>query len=100
MKSFEEISAGVLSSLSETDLSDIERRISIERGLLAIAIAVREARTTKGFSQEDLASRAKVTQAEISRIETGRFSPRLETLVKLAQALETSFTIAPATSAA
>lgn len=100
MKTFDQISSEMLAKVAPQELREINERISLEKGLLAIAVSVREARTLRGMSQQELADKANLTQGEISRIETGRFSPRLETLMKLAQALETSFTISPVESAA
>ena len=99
MKTFNQISSEVLANVAPEELREINERVSLEKGLLAIAIAVREARTFGGLSQQELAAKANLTQGEISRIETGCFSPRLETLLKCAQALETSFTISPIESA-
>ncbi len=47
-----------------------------------------ERRRRAGWSQENLASRASMRQDEVCRLENGRHGPRLETLVKLADALE------------
>jgi transcriptional regulator with XRE-family HTH domain len=44
---------------------------------------LREARGRHGVSQEDLATRAGTTQSAISRIESGRLSPSVDTLWEL-----------------
>lgn len=44
-------------------------------------------REAVGWSQEGLAGRAGMTQAQIAQIEAGQMNPTLRTLVKLARAL-------------
>ena len=47
-----------------------------------------ELRLEKGYSQEELAKKAGTKQAVISRIENGESEPRLETINKIAKALD------------
>lgn len=47
---------------------------------------VREARKRAGLTQRALAERAGTTQSAIARLETGRTSPSLETVVSLVRA--------------
>jgi transcriptional regulator with XRE-family HTH domain len=47
-------------------------------------------RRAAGFSQEELAFRAAIHRTQVSLLESGNRLPRLETLIKLAGALETS----------
>ena len=49
---------------------------------------VRARRKEAGFSQEKLAEKAGLSTVFISRIERGRESPTLDSLVKIAKALE------------
>lgn len=49
---------------------------------------VRELRREKGWSQEELAERSKLTAVHISRIERGTREARLSTVLKLVAALE------------
>ena len=49
---------------------------------------LRERREAKGFSQAELANLIKCKQEKISGYESGRVSPRLDTLMKLADALD------------
>ena len=60
---------------------------------------IRERRIELGWSQTDLAERAGVSQADISRIENGRLDARWSTIHRLAMALE-SFTGKPKRSLA
>ena len=54
-----------------------------------ISLRIRELRKAKGWSQAELAERAKVTQATVSRIEGGKVaSLDLEVFEKLANALD------------
>ena len=54
-----------------------------------IHIRIREARESRGWTQEELARRASVTRATVSRIETGKVaSLDLDVFEKLATALE------------
>jgi transcriptional regulator with XRE-family HTH domain len=48
---------------------------------------VKNARTRKAWSQQDLAERARMDVMTISRVETGRVNPRPGTLRKIAEAL-------------
>lgn len=49
---------------------------------------LRRARRQAGLSQERLSERASLHRTEIGQLELGRRSPRIETLLKLAGALE------------
>ncbi len=48
-------------------------------------------RTKKGFSQEELAHTAGLNRNTISKIETEQVSPTIQTLEKIAKALEIDF---------
>ena len=48
---------------------------------------VRELREDKEMSQDALAIKAKTNQCEISRLETGKYSPSIEYLSRIAKAL-------------
>ena len=50
-------------------------------------------RIKKGFSQEELAFRPGINKNTIWKIETGRISPTITTLEKIAKALEIEFNI-------
>lgn len=53
-------------------------------------LRVEELRRRKGWNQAELARRVGVTQVSIWKFENGKANPNLETLVKLARALECS----------
>jgi transcriptional regulator with XRE-family HTH domain len=63
--------------------------------LEAFGRVLRQAREVKGWSQRELAARSGVTQANISKIETGQVDPQLSTLVELARFLDLEVTLAP-----
>lgn len=56
-----------------------------------IAIKIKFERLKKGFSQEELAFRAGISKTSIWKIETAKVSPTVETLAKIAEALEVDF---------
>ncbi len=49
---------------------------------------IRELREAAALTQEDLAHQAGISTSTLSRTERGAYQPRLDTLNKLAQALE------------
>lgn len=56
---------------------------------------LRQLRHRKGWSQRELAEKAGVPQSTVGRIETGALSPRLDTLERLAFALDAEVVIQP-----
>ncbi len=73
------------------DVADARREIRLS---MAIAQAVYGRRTELGLTQTELAARAGLTQAKISRIEGSDTVPTLPLLARLAQALDASLNIA------
>ena len=57
-----------------------------------ICLKIKFERLKKGYSQEELAFRAGVNKNTIWKIETAKVSPTVETLAKIAEALEVDFT--------
>jgi transcriptional regulator with XRE-family HTH domain len=55
-----------------------------------LALNLKAFREARGFTQSQLGARAGIGGASVSHFETGQRSPSLESLVKLAQALEVS----------
>jgi len=53
-----------------------------------IADRVAERRTSMGMSQRDLAERCGTTQSAIARLERGGRPPRIDTLLRIADALQ------------
>jgi DNA-binding XRE family transcriptional regulator len=58
-----------------------------DRTLRALADRIKELRNQKGISQEELAHRAGLSRTGMGFLETGKRSPRLDTLMKVADGL-------------
>jgi len=61
-----------------------------EEGLKLLARRLKEIRSEKGVSQEELAYRAEITLSQIARIETVKINPTVSTVFKIARALDIS----------
>ena len=57
--------------------------------------AIREARKAQRLSQLDLARDVGLTQKHVSKIETGKVVPRLDTLLEIAWALDLDLVLVP-----
>jgi len=57
--------------------------------LVSFAANLRLRRKALGLSQEQLGARANIQMADISRYESGSRDPRISTVARLAEALET-----------
>jgi ribosome-binding protein aMBF1 (putative translation factor) len=77
-----------------TEPDEVEEARRDIRLSMALAQAVYERRTELGLTQTELAERAGLTQAKISRIEGSDTMPTLPLLAKLARALDASLDIA------
>ncbi len=87
------IIARVLADADPELLKEAEALVAADIALLKVAIELRVSRKSAGLTQAQLADKSGVTQSEISRIEKGRYSPRLSTLFSLARALNKDFVI-------
>jgi ribosome-binding protein aMBF1 (putative translation factor) len=87
------IAAKSRAKVSPDDRKHVDAMLAEDLRTLHLAIAVRDARTSAGLTQAQLSAISGITQAELSRIESARFSPRVSTLFKLADALKTTFEI-------
>ena len=67
-----------------------ERIVAGDRGWFFAQIADRviERRTAMGFSQRELAELCGTTQSAIARLERGGRPPRIDTLLRIAEALQ------------
>lgn len=59
-----------------------------QEGLELLAKRLKEIRSEKGISQEELAYRSELTLSQIARIETVRINPTISTIFKIARTLE------------
>ena len=60
-----------------------------------LAETIRQARLQKGWSQRELSARARMPQAQISRLETGNVDPQVSTLAELARTLDLDLQLIP-----
>lgn len=60
-----------------------------------IGLVIAKLRKEKGYSQQTLANMANVTQNNLTRIENGKYSPGLDVLVKIANALDAQLDFIP-----
>lgn len=65
------------------------------RAAFAFQLALVRARLDAGLTQQQLAARLGTTQSAVARWENGDVVPKLDTLQRLADVLDTTFTIAP-----
>ena len=72
-----------------------ERIVTGDRGYFFAAIAdkVAERRVERGLSQRELAELVGTTQSAIARLERGGRPPRIDTLLKIAEALECDLSV-------
>lgn len=77
------------------DLDDLAFRREWERTTIARAVAVKVLahRTEHDLSQRALAQKLGMTQPQIARLEAGDHNPTIETLARLAEALDIEFAI-------
>ena len=76
---------------AKSPLERLQERIrTADRGWFFAAIAdnVAEQRQAKGFSQRELAEIVGTTQSAIARLERGGRPPRIDTLLRIADALD------------
>jgi transcriptional regulator with XRE-family HTH domain len=73
--------------------SDFEKRFPTRSSQVVrtLALNVRHLRTTKGWTQDDLAVKARIQQNAVSLIEHARANPTLETLETIAMCLGVRF---------
>ncbi len=77
------------------ELRDPEFKREWDRTALARAVALKVLayRTEHALSQRGLAKQLGMTQPQLARLEAGEHNPTIDTLARLAQALDTEFAI-------
>ncbi|MBE8724346.1 helix-turn-helix domain-containing protein [Flavobacterium hungaricum] len=61
-----------------------------QEGLQLLAKRLKELRSEKGVSQQELANRSEISLSQIARIETVKINPTVSTIFKIARTLEVS----------
>lgn len=79
-------------SISEEEKKNMEEIEEVS----AIVSSIIERRQELGMSQCALAERCGIPQSSVARIETLKTTPKLDTLIKLMQALDLKLTVATA----
>lgn len=74
----------------EKNDSKSRKLIFDEEGLKLLAKRLKEVRSEKGLTQEELSHRSEITLSQIARIETVKTNPTVSTLFKLARGLQVS----------
>ena len=67
----------------------------MENNRIRIGNRIRDIRQSQNLSQQDLADQAEITRANISRIEAGKYSPGLDVLSQIAEALNCEIDFKP-----
>lgn len=72
--------------------NDKKTRILIfdKEGLMLLAKRLKELRSEKMMSQEELADKSEITLSQIARIETAIINPTVSTIFKIARGLDVS----------
>ncbi len=68
-------------------IKDFDKKLSIEKKRLEIALQISKARQEEGLTQKKLAKKLKTTQSVISRIEKGNQNMSLDLLFRIADVL-------------
>ena len=68
-------------------IKDFDKKLSIEKKRLEIALQISKARQEEGLTQKKLAEKLKTTQSVISRIEKGNQNMSLDLLFRIADVL-------------
>lgn len=69
------------------DLSKIEAGEPHELARKTLVEHVRQYAKHKGFSQDEIATRAGLHRSNVNRVLSGRYSPEMDTFIKIAEAV-------------
>lgn len=69
----------------------MKTKLTAESARVELGSAIAARRDSLGLNQTDFATKADLTQATVSRVESGKMWPSDETLVRILNALEISF---------
>jgi DNA-binding XRE family transcriptional regulator len=90
---YEAMRTSLLADASPVELQSYERSRDAALVRTSIAETIYSLRRSEGLTQAQLAQRAGTSQTIISTLESGSHMPRLITLMRIAEALGTSFEI-------
>lgn len=77
----------------ERENDQFKREMEVEDLLVDIASAFINYRTKNKMSQKDLAEKLQITQAMVSKLESGEYNPTVKMLFELAQKLSWKFSV-------
>jgi DNA-binding XRE family transcriptional regulator len=90
---YEAVRASLLTDASPVELQSYQRSRDAALVRTTIAEMIYALRKSEGLTQAQLAQRAETSQTVISSLESGSRMPQLITLMRIAEALGTSFEI-------
>ena len=72
---------------------EFKRQMQVEELLVDIACEFINYRAAHGMTQKDLAKKLGITQAMVSKLESGEYNPTVKMLFEIAQKLSWSFSL-------
>ena len=76
---------------------DVKKEYDAFKPEFELILAMMKVREAKGITQKELSFLTGITQADISRIETGERNPSIRVMQKLANAMGMTFELVPLT---
>lgn len=80
-------------SFFKEENEDFKKEMQIEDILVDIACEFINYRASHGMTQKDLAEKLQMTQAMVSKLESGEYNPTVKMLFEIAQKLSWSFSL-------
>lgn len=79
--------------VNEFASNEVKERFEFDDILYNISMKIFDYRTSHDLSQKELAKKLEVTQAMVSKLESGQYNPSVEQLWKISKKLNLKFTI-------
>lgn len=79
--------------LNEFASDEAKERFELDDILYDISMRIFNYRTENKLSQKDLANKLEVTQAMVSKLESGQYNPSIEQLWKISKKINLKFTV-------